>query len=281
MRVWTCLSAVIGLALSGRAGAADSPGIDRSIRKEPAYESKAPLYCLVVFGAEAKVRVWLVLDGDTLYVDRNGNGDLTEPGERCAANAILHRPDAEKAEAAWARPWVTLHRPENRHDVETMRKFDFRCKPHRHETEEGPILSCWPEVYFLHVFQLIPREDHHDREWVKSFQERPFYVCMAAKGGPSQSASLAFASRPEDAQVLHFDGPRVGWLGELEEYLPATWRERGEDIVMPVYLPGRRTRGGWSEAHVLWAVAAGLCLAGAWYLVRHRARRANTPQRRV
>ncbi len=28
---------------------------------------------------------WLVRDGDTLYVDRNGNGDLTEPGEKVAA----------------------------------------------------------------------------------------------------------------------------------------------------------------------------------------------------
>ena len=30
---------------------------------------------------EAQTRVWIVQDGDTLYVDRNGNGDLTEPGE--------------------------------------------------------------------------------------------------------------------------------------------------------------------------------------------------------
>src|SRR5262249_7598960 len=28
---------------------------------------------------------WLVRDGDVLYVDRNGNGDLTEKGERHAA----------------------------------------------------------------------------------------------------------------------------------------------------------------------------------------------------
>src|SRR5262249_51630932 len=29
-----------------------------------------------------KSKVWVVLDGNTLYVDRNGNGDLTEDGER-------------------------------------------------------------------------------------------------------------------------------------------------------------------------------------------------------
>jgi hypothetical protein len=38
-----------------------------------------------VFGPEGKDRVWLVLDGDTLYVDRNGNGDLTEYGEKITA----------------------------------------------------------------------------------------------------------------------------------------------------------------------------------------------------
>src|SRR5438067_1165710 len=65
------------------ASAADLSKIDRSITREPAYKGK-PKYCLLVFGPEAKTKVWLVLDGDTLYVDRNGNGDLTENGERVA-----------------------------------------------------------------------------------------------------------------------------------------------------------------------------------------------------
>ncbi len=38
-------------------------------------------YCLLVFGPQAKSRVWLVVDGETIYVDRNGNGDLREAGE--------------------------------------------------------------------------------------------------------------------------------------------------------------------------------------------------------
>ena len=62
----------------------DLTKIDRTIAKEPAYKSK-PKYCLLVIGPEAKTRVWLVLDGETLYVDRNGNGDLTEDGERIEA----------------------------------------------------------------------------------------------------------------------------------------------------------------------------------------------------
>src|SRR5262245_38320793 len=61
--------------------AADLSKIDRTIGKEPAYQSK-PKYCLLVFGPEAKTRVWLVLDGDVLYADRNGDGDLTGKDER-------------------------------------------------------------------------------------------------------------------------------------------------------------------------------------------------------
>src|SRR5262245_45254002 len=60
--------------------AADLSAIPRAITKEPAYKTK-PKYCLVVFGPEARKRVWVVLDGDVLYVDKNGNGDLTEKGE--------------------------------------------------------------------------------------------------------------------------------------------------------------------------------------------------------
>ncbi len=77
------MNAILGLALVVFAGlhcpaqALDLARLDRTIAKEPAYQSKQPRYCLLVFGSEAKTRVWLVLDGDTLYVDRNGNGDLT------------------------------------------------------------------------------------------------------------------------------------------------------------------------------------------------------------
>src|SRR5262249_46830849 len=73
---------VLFLGLS--ASAADLAKIDRTIAREPAYQAK-PKYCLLVFGPEAKTRVWLVQDGEVLYVDRNGNGDLTEPAERVVA----------------------------------------------------------------------------------------------------------------------------------------------------------------------------------------------------
>ncbi len=62
--------------------AADLTAIDRTIAREPAYTGKSPRYALLVLGPGARDRVWLVKDGDVLYVDRNGNGDLTEPGEK-------------------------------------------------------------------------------------------------------------------------------------------------------------------------------------------------------
>jgi hypothetical protein len=40
-------------------------GVDRTLTREPAYRSGSR-YCLLVFGPEAKTRVWLVQDGDIL-----------------------------------------------------------------------------------------------------------------------------------------------------------------------------------------------------------------------
>jgi hypothetical protein len=61
------------------AAALDFDKLDRRIAREPAYRSK-PLYCLALLGADAKTRVWMVLDGERLYVDKNCNGDLTDDG---------------------------------------------------------------------------------------------------------------------------------------------------------------------------------------------------------
>ncbi len=61
-----------------------TPDARADIVKEPAYQTKAPKYGLLRFGPKGEDRVWLVLDGDTLYVDRNGNGDLTEPAKKIA-----------------------------------------------------------------------------------------------------------------------------------------------------------------------------------------------------
>jgi hypothetical protein len=63
----------------------DLAKVDRGLRKEPTYRSK-PSYALLVFGEKAGHRAWLVVDGDAAYVDRNGNGDLTESDETVSLN---------------------------------------------------------------------------------------------------------------------------------------------------------------------------------------------------
>ena len=72
--------AVVMLASCQLFAAPSLSKIDRSIGNEPEYKSQ-PRYCLLVFGEQAKTRVWLVEDGETIYVDLNANGDLTEKNE--------------------------------------------------------------------------------------------------------------------------------------------------------------------------------------------------------
>jgi hypothetical protein len=83
---------LVALASTGLPGlAADLTQIERKIAREPTYQTKTQAYCLLVFGSEAKFRVWLVQDGDVLYVDRNGNGDLTEAGKRVTSSGTWFR----------------------------------------------------------------------------------------------------------------------------------------------------------------------------------------------
>src|SRR5262249_1126749 len=77
--------ALLGMCLWPLAArSADLAHIDRKIAKEPHYQNK-PKYALAVFGPQEQLRVWLVSDGNVLYVDKNGNGDLTEAAERFAS----------------------------------------------------------------------------------------------------------------------------------------------------------------------------------------------------
>tara|TARA_R110002096_G_scaffold52659_3_gene137556 strand:+ start:1141 stop:2022 length:882 start_codon:yes stop_codon:yes gene_type:complete len=67
----------------------DYTKVDRTIKKLPPFVAE-PLHALFVFGEKGQVRMWAVLDKstaelpyyDTLYFDKNANGDLTDPGER-------------------------------------------------------------------------------------------------------------------------------------------------------------------------------------------------------
>src|SRR5262245_1677284 len=94
------MNAMLLAALGLMAPAIDYAKIDRKIGKEPAYRTGRPLYALLLFGREAKLRAWAVLDGKVLYLDRNGDGDLTGKDERFATledckNVTLADPDGK------------------------------------------------------------------------------------------------------------------------------------------------------------------------------------------
>ena len=184
--------------LSGAApAAADLTKVDRTIKKEPAYKSK-PHYCLLVFGPEAKTRVWLVVDGDTLYVDRNGNGDLTDEGEKVArknkegelppvrgGGRPRRRPDPQGAgrhpDAPPPRSWSAAPRSSSA----SRRSAASRGS--------GPSASSAER----------PADD--DRKL-------PRHIGYVVNG--DGQGWLAFARRPQDAPVIHFNGP---WTLEMQD----------------------------------------------------------------
>jgi hypothetical protein len=158
--------------------ASDLARIDRSVRKEPAYQSKVPLYCLLAFGPKAETRVWLVLDlltestdtkggKDLLHIDRKGNGDLTGPG-----NCI---------------PGKKIGKSGLQFEAGAITEKDGKTR---------------------HVDLVVD---------VGSYvgDRRQVTISMKMQGGWMQYAEdphLAFAKRPQNAPIVHFNGPLTARL---------------------------------------------------------------------
>lgn len=185
---------VAGLALVlAPVPAADLPKIERTIGKEPAYQSK-PKYCLLVFGPEAKIRIWLVLDGNTLYVDKNGNGDLTEAGEAlfAAGPSPSFNVDA-----------IADRRPSIKHTA-----LHVSVRP---EDTENKRLESW--------FVQVNVEDRYQQyAYVENLSHRPQDAPVVHFGGPlkmylwSKSKTLVRGDKPSElevAVVTHYPG--VEW----------------------------------------------------------------------
>lgn len=68
-----------------------------TLRKLPQGLTKQARYCLLKFGETGQTRIWLIQDRDWLYVDLNGDGDLSSPDERFA----------EKEEQGFSIPDIT------------------------------------------------------------------------------------------------------------------------------------------------------------------------------
>jgi hypothetical protein len=195
--------------------------IDRTLKQEPAYKTR-PKYALLVFGPEAKTRVWLVVDGDTLYVDKNGNGDLTEPGEKVPAKKGEGRDDVLEFEVGEIRDGGLRHK-DVRVGVYPLSRFDSLIQE---EPEAKGILARDPQARIYSVSAEV---------------EQPGRKGVGVGGRVVQMANLwdsagllRFADWPQDAPVLHFGGP---W--QLTLYGRNTLRlGREVDLVLGFGTPG-------------------------------------------
>jgi hypothetical protein len=201
------------------ARAADLGKIDRTIKKEPAYKGK-PRYCLLVFGPEARTRVWLVLDGDTLYVDRNANGDLTEKGEKVRAEKRDGaEPGSYTFQAGDVRDGKRLHKGL------TVSAFDIA----RLASQDELVKALVAKVLKPRGYRIAVELDVPGSKGTGVGGRVPQHTSYADANGIFQ-----FARRPQDAPVVHFGGPLAVTLFGPHRLTAG----RETDLVLGVGTPG-------------------------------------------
>jgi hypothetical protein len=219
------LAVCLLLLAAAPALAADLSKIDRRIKKEPAYKNK-PKYCLLVFGSNAETKVWLVLDGDVFYVDTNGDGDLTEKGKAV-------RPDTVRDITT---PGVAFRQTRV-----------FRTGPITRRRGKAPPVR-------LRMVQFVPKRDlsgvSKENEPIKAqilkTPDVPWVnVAMLVDGKARQRAGPAFGNRPQEAPVIHFDGPLTF---QLEAGLRLVRGDQATDLRAALGTPGLgRAADGFAE----------------------------------
>lgn len=193
----TALLIVVSLA-----SAADLSNVDRSIARLPPFSSTGQRYCLLVFGPEAGTRVWLVQDGDTLYVDRNGNGDLTESGERVEVK------QKEKAylmfEAGAIADGALSHTDLSVMQMQVDADFVGNAKEYERLKGSASEASYW--IVNLQVER--PAGD-----------ARPLPRRIATVINGDAAGFLRFSDRPETAPVIHLNAPWTLGLQDIKQKL--------------------------------------------------------------
>lgn len=172
----------------------DLSTIERKIAKEPRYETAEQYYALLVLGAEADKRVWFVVDGSNLFVDVNGDGDLTEAGEKFAAT----KSDGPESLTLLSREWeVPRFALSDRYtDVEVH--FDLVDPSWR----PAPDASNRTEMErFMEVVGRTPRANLSS-------------IHVTIGGARKQFSNAMFTTTAAKAPIFHMDGPLT--LGVLE-----------------------------------------------------------------
>ncbi|MCC7084509.1 MAG: hypothetical protein IT427_05840 [Pirellulales bacterium] len=191
--------------------------IDRAIGKLPQFQSPHPEYCLLVFGPEAAKHVWMIHDGDTLYVDRNGNGNLTEPGEAVKVTNNFPASDEFKIGSITDGPLEHKELFVYWMDAEFLRNRDPRVKA---LLDENP---NW-RMCRMNIDVEIPGQKGAGRGG-----RVPQSVSLQDSRGIFQ-----FATDPKAAPIVHFGGP---W--EITFYSKEDWHiDQTEQPSLSVGTPG-------------------------------------------
>jgi hypothetical protein len=225
---------IAALVMGSPLFAADLTELARVLVKEPAYKSK-PRYCLLVFGPEAKTRVWLVHDGDTLYVDRNGNGDLTDVGESVSAKVdkrIAAEPGIFDFEAGDLAERALLHKGLSC----TTFKVDHLADTDP-DVEEFLAKHADGRAYILSIDVEMPGEKG------------------AGLGGRVEQLTgyhdvnglLMFAERPADAPIVHFRGPLTVSLFDRQQLTIGRQKQLGLAVGTPGLGPGTTALVGYDD----------------------------------
>jgi hypothetical protein len=143
--------------------------------------------------------VWIVLDGDAIYVDKNGNGDLTEDGERIEVPAFSQTTNPfctrERSVEAGA---VSVGGLTHTGLVVTQSEYR-RTMPGWQEHAD----AVWRQVPDGVVYSVSINLDPKCYGLFGAADGRRVkHLAFTDRGGV-----LAFADRPQDAPVIHFGGP--------------------------------------------------------------------------
>jgi len=161
---------------------AEEPQIIAPLKNEPRYQSQ-PVYALLAFGPKAEIRVWLVLDGSTLYVDHNANGDLTEAGERMGS----------MGSNKFGNPGFHTH----------FNIFEFEVAAWKGKRSSLLRLQPWIRDRGFQPTSELHKKMHKD--WRANGWE--IATILRKHGKEAAQIPVIFTPRPGDAQVCHLDGP--------------------------------------------------------------------------
>jgi hypothetical protein len=243
--------AVVWLACCNGGPAADLTKIARAIAKEPTYRTKAPRYCLLAFGPEARSRVWLVLDGDVVYVDRNGNGDLTDPGERVpmpplkASKHPLFQEERD-VELGDIREGELTHTGLGLEQVRVRRDIQPKDRNQREFLRQARDI---PDGFMYYVRVSV------DLSWPSGPRDRPA-ARVLQNAYEDRDGLLSFAASPKDAPVIHFNGPLTLGLLPGQALIRG---DKGEDLRASITTPGL---GNGATAYLYHSTRAGLVPEG-------------------